>query len=49
MTFTREPLPDHLTVPSRIGDEITITGKWVPKTAGGRFRKSEDSKEMLKE
>ena len=49
MTFTREPLPDHLTVPSRIGDEISITGKWVPKTAGRRFRRSEDSREMLQE
>ncbi|MDH5502752.1 MAG: hypothetical protein OEY98_01860 [Acidimicrobiia bacterium] len=49
MTFTREPLPAHLTVPSRIGDEISITGKWVPKMPGERFRKSEDSREMLQE
>lgn len=35
--------------PSKIGQEISITGKWVPLTKGGLFRKSADSKEMLKE
>ncbi|HEY5651829.1 MAG TPA: hypothetical protein VIW46_10305 [Acidimicrobiia bacterium] len=46
MTLT-EPLPAHLTEPSRIGDEISITGKWVPSQPGGRFRSSEGSREML--
>lgn len=49
MTQTTEPLPDHLASPPRLGDEISITGKWVPKTSGGRFRRSEDSGEMLRE
>ena len=49
MTVTNEPLPDHLAAAPRLGDEITITGKWVPKTKGGRFRKSEESIEMLQE
>jgi quinol monooxygenase YgiN len=49
MTFTREPLPEHLSAPTRIGYEISITGKWVPKTRGGRFRTSEESRAMLRE
>ena len=49
MSITTEPLPSFLTEPSRIGDEISVTGKWVPTKAGGRFRKSEESKEMLAE
>lgn len=48
MTFA-EPLPAHLAEPSRIGDEISITGKWVPSTPGGRFRTTEESRDMLKE
>ncbi|MDJ0498206.1 MAG: hypothetical protein QNJ89_10270 [Acidimicrobiia bacterium] len=44
-----EPLPPHLAEPSRIGNEISITGKWVPTTPGGLFRKSAESKEMLQE
>ena len=48
MTFT-EPLPSFLTEPSRIGHEISVTGKWVPSRPGGRFRASGDSQEMLKE
>ena len=43
------PLPSFMEEPSRIGEEISITGKWVPANAGGRFRKSPDSKEMLQE
>lgn len=35
--------------PIQIGEELSITGKWIPKTKGGIFRKSEDSREMLKE
>lgn len=48
MTFT-SPLPEHLAEPSRIGDEISITGKWVPSKPGGRFRTTEESRHMLKE
>ena len=44
-----QPLAAHLAEPSRIGDEISITGKWVPKDPSGRFRSSEDSREMLQE
>ncbi|NQW12767.1 MAG: hypothetical protein HQ479_00750 [Rhodobacter sp.] len=44
-----KPLPSQLAESSRIGAEISITGKWVPKTAGGLFRKSPDSTEMLQE
>lgn len=49
MTYQIEALPDYLSIPSKIGEEISITGKWVPKEKGGLFRKSDDSKEMLKE
>jgi quinol monooxygenase YgiN len=49
MTQTAEPLPSHLAQPSRIGPEISVTGKWIPKKQGGRFRKSAESAEMLKE
>jgi len=33
----------------RIGNEISITGKWVPRTAGGLFRNSPDAPKLLKE
>ncbi|GAG79925.1 unnamed protein product, partial [marine sediment metagenome] len=49
MSIVKETLPDYLSLPSKIGEEISITGKWVPKEKGGLFRKSDDSKEMLKE
>lgn len=49
MTFTAEPLPSFLAEPSRNGTEISVTGKWVPTKAGGRFRKTEESREMLAE
>ena len=45
----QEPLAAHLAEPTRIGSEISITGKWVPVKKGGLFRKSEESREMLKE
>ena len=44
-----EPLPTYLAEPSKLGQEISITGKWVPTKKGGLFRKSAESKEMLKE
>jgi quinol monooxygenase YgiN len=49
VTTFNEPLAEHLTVPTRLGSEISITGKWVPKHPGRRFRASGDSKEMLQE
>ena len=49
MTQLAEPLPPHLAEPSKIGAEISITGKWVPTKPGGLFRKSAESKEMLQE
>lgn len=42
-------LPSFMEAPIQIGNELSITGKWLPKTKGGFFRKSEDSREMLKE
>lgn len=49
MTQRSEPLPQHLAEATRLGSEISITGKWVPKVQGGRFRKSAESQEMLQE
>jgi quinol monooxygenase YgiN len=49
MTYTPEPMPDFLSEPSRIGSEISVTGKWVPSKPGGRFRTSAESQEMLAE
>ena len=48
-TNTYEPLPPFLAEPSRLATEITVTGKWVPTKPNGFFRKSAESKEMLKE
>ncbi len=44
-----EPLPSLLAKPTRIGREISITGKWVPTTKGGLFRRSPESREMVRE
>ena len=49
MIDTTEPLPPFLAEPSRVGAEVSVTGKWVPSTPGGRFRKSDDTREMLAE
>jgi quinol monooxygenase YgiN len=49
MTQPTEPLPPFLAEPSKIGQEISVTGKWIPTKKGGLFRKSAESKEMLKE
>jgi quinol monooxygenase YgiN len=49
MTHPSEPLAPFLAEPSRIGQEISVTGKWIPVKKGGRFRKSAESKEMLQE
>jgi quinol monooxygenase YgiN len=44
-----QPLAPFLAEPSKIGEEISVTGKWVPTVQGGRFRKSAESREMLDE
>lgn len=44
-----EPLPSFLTEPSKIGQEISITGKWIPRQKGMLFWKSAESREMLQE
>lgn len=49
MTDFDQPLAAHLAEPPRLGDEISITGKWVPRDPGRRFRVSDDSREMLQE
>ena len=49
MTRSTEPLPPFLAEPSRLGSEISITGKWVPTKPGGRFRTTAESKDMLVE
>jgi len=49
MTNLTEPLPAFLAEPSRIGGEISVTGKWVPSKQGGRFRTTDESTEMLAE
>ena len=49
MTQLKEPLPPFLSEPSKIGQEISVTGKWIPTEQGGLFRKSAESKGMLKE
>ncbi|NNF63529.1 MAG: hypothetical protein HKN07_04645 [Acidimicrobiia bacterium] len=49
MTHASEPLPNFLAEPTRLGTEISITGKWVPTSPGGLFRKSADNDEMLQE
>lgn len=49
MTTLTEPLPAFLAEPSRIGAEISVTGKWIPGKQGGRFRKTDESTEMLAE
>jgi quinol monooxygenase YgiN len=49
MTQPKEPLPPFLAEPSKLGQEISVTGKWIPTKKGGLFRKSTESKEMLQE
>ena len=49
MTYTPEPMPAFLSEPPRIGNEISVTGKWVSSRPGRRFRKSVESQEMLAE
>ena len=49
MIQTKEPLAPFLAEPTKLGQEISITGKWIPTVKGGLFRKSVESKEMLQE
>ncbi|NQV14321.1 hypothetical protein HQ531_02600 [bacterium] len=49
MTAPKESLPPFLAEPLKLGQEISITGKWIPTKQAGLFRKSAESKEMLKE
>jgi len=49
MILKKEPMPQHLAEPTKLGNEISITGKWIPSKKGGLFRKSAESKDMLKE
>ncbi|MFT5823478.1 MAG: hypothetical protein ACI8ZM_004740 [Crocinitomix sp.] len=49
MTIVKEELPSYMKEDSKIGNEISITGKWVPTKKGGMFRKSKESIEMVKE
>ena len=49
MTQPKEPLPPFLAEPSKLGQEISVTGKWIPTKKGGLFRKSAESREMLQE
>jgi quinol monooxygenase YgiN len=49
MSELKLELPVHMQEPTRLGDEISITGKWVPTKKGNLFGKSSESKEMIKE
>ena len=49
MTQPTEPVPPFLAEPSKLGQEISITGEWTPAKPGGLFRNSADSQEMLNE
>jgi quinol monooxygenase YgiN len=49
MTQFNEPLAAFLSKETKIGTEISITGKWIPTKKGGLFRKSDESKNMTKE
>ena len=45
----KQPLPTFLSERTKIGSEISITGKWVATQKSGFFRKSNEYKEMLNE
>lgn len=46
MTVTPIPLPAHLAEPSQLGPEISLTGKWSPKSPNTLFKRSTDSTQM---
>ena len=45
----KDQLPAHMEPKTEIGQEISITGKWVPTKNGILFLKSKESKEMRAE
>ena len=48
--MTKEDIQtQHLNEQLRIGGEISVTGKWVPRRPGGLFKKSPDTDDLLKE
>ena len=49
MSKFNQPLPDFMSTETKIGSEISITGKWVATKKSRFFRKSAEYKEMLKE
>jgi quinol monooxygenase YgiN len=49
MSYTPQPLAPFLTTPSRLGGEVSVTGRWVPTKASGIFRKSAESAQMRQE
>jgi quinol monooxygenase YgiN len=49
MEELRAELPVHMPASSKLEEEISITGKWIPTKKGRLFKKSAESKEMLKE
>ena len=49
MIQKEELMPAYLSQPTKIGEEISITGKWVPKGKGGLFGKSKEANIMMKE
>jgi quinol monooxygenase YgiN len=46
MTFAATALPPHMAEPTRIGEEISFTGKWTPRKSRMILGKSDDSKKM---
>jgi quinol monooxygenase YgiN len=42
-----EPLPEHLKETPRLGEEISVTGKWIPSKSRWIFGKSASEKAML--
>ncbi len=47
MTTKTAEMPEFLAEPSRLGDEISVTGKWIPKRSGWPLRRSPDLKPMI--
>lgn len=47
--IAEQKIADHLIAPSKLGNEISITGKWVPTKKSGFFTKSIEAREMIKE
>ena len=49
MIHHKETLPTFLSEPTKLGSEISVTGKWIPKKKSRLFRKSTELNEMLEE